>query len=397
MAAPRRMTRNIQIGLSHGERAKMLSYNGFYEEALKELNIALRAFEAENEGGKWDEAIANVLNNAGFVYLFIGDHHRSEDTFRSALAIKRRLGGSNSIASTLAGLADAYKGQCKFEESYEALEEALHEAMSAKDDNLARSLVAGMDTLERIRCDMPDAAGEQFEYDELYVPPSGSDVSARVSYLGVNIGVEDTFTIEADIGFPYLMRDLDIIDRSCSQQYPAMALLFPKGVESSLTGFTVTDEEETPVSSSSSPLNGIFFGPGSYHRNGPMPMPACKRYVFTYGAGYVLKWPITANGWYHVEAVVKVIKGIEGRQQLLVAMPFGSTRLKTISVSRADTSAWGHARLLCGSFASGRYLDTSMPAVMQERLLYDGPAKDMPGRCTGASLKYGILCLDLLK
>ena len=69
MATQRRMTRQVQIGLTHSEKAKRLSSGGFYEEALKELNIALRAFEVENRTGLWDDAVAGVLNNAGFVYL----------------------------------------------------------------------------------------------------------------------------------------------------------------------------------------------------------------------------------------------------------------------------------------------------------------------------------------
>ncbi|HTX43934.1 MAG TPA: tetratricopeptide repeat protein, partial [Methanocella sp.] len=181
------MTRNVQIGLSHSERAKMLSSKGFYEEALKELNTALRAFEAENREGQWNDAVASVLNNAGFVYMFLGNYQGSEDTFKSALSIKERLGDKRSLAGTLAGLSDAYKAQCKFEESSAALEEALDTALSVKDDGLARSLISGMDALERAKCDMPDAACDKAGFDELYVPAAGSGVSAKVAHLGIEV------------------------------------------------------------------------------------------------------------------------------------------------------------------------------------------------------------------
>jgi len=390
------MTRNVQIGLSHSERAKKLSSSGFYEEALKELNVALRSFEAENKEGQWDDAVAGVLNNAGYVYLFMGDHQRSEDTFRSALAIKERLGDKRSAAGTLAGLADAYRGRCKFEDSASTLEDALHVAMSLKDDGLARSLISGMDTLERTRCDLPGAASSKADFDELYVPAAGSEVSAKVVRLGIAVSGQGTVSIEADMGFPYLMKDLEAMDRSCPRLFPAMALLFPPGVESSLVRFIVTDEEEMAVSSSASPFDGIFFGPGSYHRSGPVPMPACKQYAYTYGAGHVLRWPICANGWYHVEATAEV-KSMTDGLRLLVAMPFGNVKLRSVSVALAEPGEWSRASLACGTFASGRKLDTASPAFVQERVLYDAPARDAIMPNAGASLKYGVLCLDLVK
>ncbi len=396
MAALRRMTRNVQVGLSHSERAKTLSRKGFYEEALKELNVALRAFEAENKEGQWDDVVAGVLNNAGYVYLFLGNFAGSEDTFRSAAAIKERLGDMRSLAGTLAGLADAYKGQCKFEESSSALGDALDIAMSVKDDGLARSLINGMDALERTRCDMPDAANAKAGFDELYVPASGSDVTAKVTHLGISLTGQDTLDIQADIGFPYLMKDLAGLDCSGSQPFPALALLFPKGVESRLTRFVVTDEEEMTVGSSASSFDGIFFGPGSYHSGGPLPMPACKQYLFTYGAGHVLGWGVGANGWYHVEASVEV-KDMAGGQRLIMALPFGSVKLKSVSVSLARAGEWSRAKLVSGTFIRGRTLARASPAFMQERVLYDGPAAEMPARLAGSSLKYGILCFDLSK
>lgn len=396
MAAPRRMTRNVQIGLSHSERAKNLSYKGFYEEALKELNMALRAFEVENKEGQWDDAVAGVLNNAGFVYMFLGNYQGSEDTFKSALAIKERLGDRRSMAGTLAGLADTYKGQCKFEESSSALEEALDIAVSVKDNSLAGSLIASMDALERARWDMPDAACKKADFDELYVPAASSEVSARVAHLGIELPGQDTLNIETDIGFPYLMKDLAGIDRYGSQPFPAMAILFHKGVESRLTRLMVTDEEEMAVGSSASSFDGIFYAPGSYHRSGPMPMPACKQYVYTYGVGHVLGWAIGANGWYHAEASLEV-KDMAGGLQLLIAMPFGSVKLKSVSVSLPAPGAWSQARLAGGTFIKGRALDTAASMFAQERVLYEGPAKGAMRSDTGASLKYGILCLDLEK
>jgi tetratricopeptide (TPR) repeat protein len=390
------MTRNIQVGLSHGEKAKKLSYSGFYEEALKELNVALKAFEAENREGQWDDAVASVLNNAGFVYLFIGDYQRSEDTFRSALAIKEHLGNKSSIAGTLAGLADAYRGQCKFAEAMVTLEEALYEAMAAKDENTMRTLMASMDTLERIRCDMPDASCGKVDFDELYVPASGSEASAKVTSLKIVAQGGDTVGIEADIGFPYLMRDLDGIGSSGSRLFPAMALIFPKGTESSLKRLSVTDEEENAVVSSAFPHDGILFGPGSYHLMGPVPMPACKQFVFTYGAGHVLGWPVCANGYYHVEASVGV-KGMSNGTQLLLAMPFGTVKLRSVAVMLEEPDTWSRLRLACGTFTMGRRLDTALPAYSENQVIYEGPAKDMIKSGAGASLKYGILCLDLIK
>ena len=390
------MTRNVQIGLSHSERAKNLSYKGLYEEALKELNVALRAFEAENKEGQWDDAVAGVLNNAGFVYMFLGNYQGSEDTFRSALAIKERLGDRRSMAGTLAGLSVAYKGQCKFEDSSSTLEEALDIALSVKDDGLAKSLISGMDALERTRCDMPDAACNKVDFDELYVPAAGSEVSAKVAHLGIVLPGQDALNIEADMGFPYLMKDLAGINRSSLQPFPAIALLFPKGVESRLTRFAVTDEEEMAVGSSASSFDGIFFGPGSYHRNGPAPMPECKQYMYTYGAGHVLGWAIGANGWYHVEASIEV-KDMAGGLRVFMALPFGGVKLNSVSVSLAGPGAWSQVKLACGTFARGRTLDIASPAFTQERVLYDGPARGVLGSDAGVSLKYGMLCLDLEK
>ncbi len=271
MAAPRRMTRQVQIGLSHSDKAKKLSFNGFYEEALKELNIALRAFESENRDGAWNDAVAGVLNNAGFVYLFLGNYQSSEDTFKSAMAIKGRLGDQRSLIATLVGLSDVCRGLCQFDESASALAEALDIAMALKDNGLAGTLMANMDRLERTRCDQPDVGCETVDFDELHIPNEAADITARVADICVKVSESGELKIEIDIGFPYLMNDLSDASPSGAQYFPCMALLFPKGIESRLIGFDVTDEEEHVVGSSVSSFDGIVYGPNSYHRGGPLP------------------------------------------------------------------------------------------------------------------------------
>ncbi|HTX43764.1 MAG TPA: hypothetical protein VMC61_03470, partial [Methanocella sp.] len=78
------------------------------------------------------------------------------------------------------------------------------------------------------------------------------------------------------------------------------------------------------------------------------------------------------------------------------AMPFGSVKLKSTSISLAEK--WSRARLACGTFKRGRTLDTvSSSAFVQERVLYEGPARGAPGSDRGVALGYGILCLDLIK
>jgi hypothetical protein len=389
------MTRQVQIGLSHSEKAKKLSFNGFYEEALKELNIALRAFEAENRAGLWDDAVAGVLNNAGFVYLFLGNYQGAEDTFRSAMGLKERLGDRRSLAATLAGMADAYRGQCRFGDAASVLDDALDIAVSVKDDGMAKTLMASMDALERTRCDMPDAAYKNADFDELYVPKAGADVSARLAYLGIKIAAPDEINIEAYIGFPYLMHDLADAEHYGKQLFPVMSFLFPKGVESQLTHSAVTDEEEHEVGSSVSSFDGIMYGPGSYHRGGPQPMPACKQYMYTYGAGHVLEWHVGANGWYHVEASIKA--NMDDGLRLFIVMPFGSVKLRSTAVSIDGPGTWSAEALAGGTFLEGRSLETTSLPFVPQKALYEGPAKGKMKSDTGTTLKYGVLCLELTK
>lgn len=389
MATQRRMTRQVQIGLSHSEKAKRLSSSGFYEEALKELNTALRAFEVENRDGLWDDAVAGVLNNAGFVYIFMGNYQGAEDTFRSAMGLKERLGDKRSIAATLAGLADAYRGQCRFEDAAATIQDALDIAVSVKDEGMAKTLTASMDALERTRCDMPDIAFRKADFDELYVPKAGKDVSARLAHLGIKIKASDELKIEADIGFPYLMQDID------DANFPAMALLFPKGTDSELSFSGVTDEEEHPVNHTASAFDGILYGPGSYCRGGPQPMPVCKQYLYTFGAGHVLGWNIGANGWYHAEASLKV--NMDAGLSLFIAMPFGSVKLRSTAIVIDRPSSWSAVSLTGGNFMQGRSLETAKIQYVPHKSLLEGPAKARIKSEAGTTMKYGVLCLELIK
>ncbi|HTY91792.1 MAG TPA: tetratricopeptide repeat protein [Methanocella sp.] len=392
MAPQRRMTRQVQIGLSHSEKAKRLSSTGFYEEALKELNIALRAFETENRDGLWDDAIAGVLNNAGFVYIFMGNYQGAEDTFRSAIGLKERLGDKKSLAATLAGLADAYRGQCRFDDAASALQEALDAAVAIKDDSMAKTLTASLDALERTRCDMPDANYKKADFDELYVPKAGADVSARLAYVKIKVKAPDELTVEADIGFPYQMQDLEDAE---APHFPAIVLLFPKGVESVLEGSGVTDEEENPVSFNASAFDGLLYGPGSYCRGGPQPLPLCKQYLYTFGAGHVLGWHIGANGWYHVEASLRV--NLDAGLRLYICMPFGSVKLRSAAVAIDRPSAWGAVLLTAGNFLQGRSLETAKLPHVPHKSLYEGPAKAKIKSEAGTTMKYGVLCLEMIK
>jgi tetratricopeptide (TPR) repeat protein len=388
------MTRQVQIGLSHSEKAKKLSYNGFYEEALKELNIALRAFESENKRGEWDDAIAGVLNNAGFVYLFLGNYQSSEDTFKSALTIKGRLGDQRSLAATLAGMSDACKGLCLFEESAAYLEESLDIALALKDQDLAKKLLASMDTLERTRCDMPDPGCKPVDFDELYVPPEAADITAKIADVSVYTTTNNEISVEMDIGFPYLMKDLREVVKSSSRPFPCIALLLPPGVESHLARLVVTDEEELSVGSFASSFDGIIYGPGSYNRGGPVPMPEGKQFIYTFGCGHVLGWDITANGWYHVEATIEIKSPID-KISLAIALPFGTVRAASISVNTAGPDKWSALKVSGGSFIMSHKLETAKSALSGEKVMYSGRPEDIPALNRSVSLKYGILNFEL--
>lgn len=384
----RRMTRQVQIGLSHGEKAKRLSSAGFYGEALKELNIALRAFEAENRDGQWDDAVAGVLNNAGLVYVFMGNYQSAEDTFRSALGLKDRLGDGKSRASTLAGLADAYRGQCRFAEAAATLQEALEMAVAAGEGAMAKTLTSSLDALERTRCDLPDASAGKADFDELYAPRPGVDASARLARLDVRIRAPDELRVAADVGFPYLMQDLDD-----AGNYPAMALLFPHGTGCSVVDSGVTDEEERPVGHAVAPFDGILYGPGSYCRCGPRPMPSCKQFLYTFGAGHIMGWHIGANGWYHAEATLRV--GLEAGLRFFLALPFGSVKLRAAEV-RVD-GPWKSIALAGGNFLQGRSIETDGLPYVPHKPLYEGAAKGRICPDSGTTMKYGVLGLELVK
>ena len=393
MAATRRITRNVQMGLSHSEKAKRLSYKGFYGDALEELSIALRAFEAENRDGVWDEAIAGVLNNIGFTRIFLGDYHKAEEAFISALAIKERLRDVRSMAGTLAGLSDAYRGQCRFGDALDSLERAYGIALELRDCALAGAIMERMDALERARCDMPAIDFREACFDELYVPWYAADVLLQVERLDIRVMPPNTIKVDADLGFPFLMKGLSRPGHN--GPFPAMSILFPKGILSPDILFEVADEEETPAVSKASRFDGIVFGPCSYHRAGPLPVPSCKEYIYTHGTGFILSWEICANGWYHLSAAIDA-SGLE-RLRLYIGFPFGEARLGEISAMLAEPGAWRMERLSCGRFIHSRTLDLSGPPLSQDMSLYEGPPAGEIARKADVFLKFGILCLSLEK
>jgi hypothetical protein len=253
-----------------------------------------------------------------------------------------------------------------------------------------------MDRLERTRCNQPDIGCETVEFDELNIPPGAADITARVADICVKVSESGELKIEVDIGFPYLMNDLSDASPSGAQHFPCMALLFPKGVESRLTGLDVTDEEEHIVGSSVSSFDGIIYGPNSYHRGGPFPMPACKQYVYTHGAGHILSWEVTANGWYHIEAGLELTQ-IPDILPLARVIPFGVVRLSSVTIEACEQGLWSKASLTGGTFVSGRTLDTGIAGFSKAKTLYEGSINDAPHHNKALSLKYGILNVDLIK
>ncbi len=125
-------------------------------------------------------------------------------------------------------------------------------------------------------------------------------------------------------------------------------------------------------------------------------MPVCKQYVYTHGAGHVLSWEVTANGWYHIEAGLEV-PNLPDVLRLAIVIPFGIVRLSSVTFETGGQNIWSKVSLVGGTLVNGRTLDTARAGFSKEKTLYEGSLNDAPHHNKALSLKYGILNVDLIK
>lgn len=397
MAAKRKMTRQIQIGLSHSERAKKLSLNGYYEAALEELHIALDAFKSENADGAWDETLAGLLNNIGFVNVFLMQYEAAEAAFEDALAIKKRIGDQRSLVSTLIGLSDACRASCRFEESSDCLAEALDIALYLRDAKLALQIVESLDTLDRSKNGLPDRVYLPVAFDELYMPPLAADISVAVRNIVVEARSPDKLKLSIDMGFPDLRDDIDVLG-SAEPLFPCLAVFVPNAAGNKLIGHSVTDEEESEVRSSATNFSGALYAPGSYHRCGPLPMPSCKRFKYTFGDGYLFQWKVSANGWYHAEAAMN-LKGLDESLNITIVLPFESVCFHSLELKARKPLVYDTLTATAGTFVSSKALalGPGLPAFSRESTLYDGSLHGRIELDAGVTMQYGVLHLNFIK
>lgn len=397
MDSQRKMTRHVQIGLSHSDKAKTLSARGFYEEALAELEFALTSFAKENSDGAWDATISGLYNNIGLVHIFLGQYPEAEAAFIHAKDIKERIGDRRSLSGTLLGLADACRCTCKFEESQACLEEAMEIALELKDDRLSAMVTASIDALERSKNNLPSSGSMPADFDELYLPVQASHLSLAVDRVTIEASPSGMVKVSVAMGFPELKRDLEgFAGIKKEPLLPCMAILFPDSVEGNVTGFEVMNEEENAVSSSIEPFNGIIYSPGSYHRCGPLPMPSCKRFVYTCGIGFIFRWKVAANGWYQADVKLDVKDAAEKGFKLDIVLPFGHVTVKELVIKAKKPLEYGTTTVKAGNFYRSRELMASPSTVKfkTEAKLYEDSLSGKDRVKPGVTLQYGVLSFD---
>ncbi|OPY26206.1 MAG: Tetratricopeptide repeat protein [Methanocella sp. PtaU1.Bin125] len=395
MAARKKLTRLARIGMTHSERARAMAAKGMYSEALSELKIALFSLRSENRDGSLNDDIAGVLNSIGSVNLLLRKYTDAAQAFSEAAAIRRPIYNNPEVAGSLIGLAEAHRCVCHFSEASECLEEALQVALTLKNDGLAARVMDAMDTLERTRDNKP-AHGNDAAGCDCYLPPELEGVHAVLRNLELDVSPEMA-RISLVLGFPGLDRSLD--SRIPGNSSFPCAAVFLEGKESTITSLSVIDEEEEPVEAAATPFDGLVFAPGSYHRDGPKPVPSCKKLTFAGGAGALLQWKIAANGWYRAEIGLKP-KDVPAGFKAAVVLPY-HVRMNGVFVDVRRPLEYGLLRIDEGTFfASGspdRIARGHGIAFAFKRRLFEGSAFGALNIEAGSSLKHAVISLELRK
>ena len=395
MVARKKLTRLAKMGLSHNDRAKAMAAKGMYSEALSELKIALFSLRSENRDGSLNDDIAGVLNSIGSVNLLLRKYMEAAEAFGEAAAIRRPIYNDPEVAGSLIGLSEAYRCVCNFPKATECLEEAMQVALTLKNDALASRVMNAIDTLERTRDNKP-AQGLDVSGSDLYLPPELEGVHAMLRNLEMDVS-QELARISLVIGFPGL--DKGLYSRIAGASSFPCAAIFLENREDSVGSLSVIDEEEEPVESTVTPFEGLVFAPGSYHCDGPKPMPACKKLTFSGGAGALLQWKIAANGWYRAEIGLKV-KDISGGFKAAVVLPY-HVKMSNVFIDVRKPLEYGMLRIDEGTFfASGspeRITRGAGIAFAFKRRLFEGSAFGALNIEAGSSLKYAVISVELKK
>lgn len=400
MVPQKKMTRLIQIGLSHSEKARTLASKGYLMPALEELEKALEAFNEQNQDGMWDDSIAGVLNNIGLVNLSLNRYDEAASAFTASLNLKKRLSNDSYLISTLIGLSDTYRCQGKFGAAMEALENALDISARLKNDALTICIYQRMDMLDRCKNDLPDISSNKGDIGELYIPSAARDIYAVVRRIDMDIDQSNSINIDIVLGFPELIKDLDEIRTYPipDKRYPCIATLLPNMVIKE-TDISVNDEEENAVSTSVMPFEGYIFAPDSYNLHGLLPIPHGKEYQFTGGRGIIVTWKVAANGWYNIKAKIKV-RSIKKKFRMVMVFPYGDVKISSLSVKGQNDKF----RKLCveaGTFYNthdARELKQSGDGIIFSRELniFNGELSRSLNIVPQKHLRYAILDFNLI-
>lgn len=390
MVARKKLSRLARIGISHSDKAKSLAAAGMYSEALSELRVALFSLRSENVDGRLNEEIAGVLNSIGTLNLLLHKYADAQVAFADAVAIRRPMTNNPEIAGSLIGLSESYRGLCEFDRSEETLHEALQISLSRKNDALASRLITMLDTLERTRDNRP---GENaVSPGDYYTPAEYTGVHAVLRNIELTVS-QDRVTLGLVIGFPGI--EAGLLARS-KESAPGIGIFF-SGKEGTIRSVSIFDEEEETLQADAVPFNGIFFAPGSYHKNGPLPVPACKRFTFTAGQGSLLKWEMASNGWYRADIDID-FPAVKDGFKLMLALPL-YTRLHKVTVDVKKPLEYGLLSIDEGTFHVTRSPDRVKPGnhlpYAFKRRLFNGSAFGLIDLQSDASLKYGIISFEL--
>lgn len=395
MPAAKKLSKLAKIGLSHSDRARAMAAKGRYAEALSELKIALFSLRSENRDGSLNDDIASVLNSIGSANLILKKYAEAAEAFSEATAIRRPMYNNPEVAGSLIGMSEAYRCMCDFGRAADCLEEALQVALSLKNDALAARVMAAMDVLERTRNNKPADDHGTMDDSDLYLPLELDDVHAILRNLELIVS-RDYAVISLVIGFPG--QDKSLYSRSAGAEgFPCVAVLSGDGME--VGGLSVINEEEEPVESGVTPFKGIIFAPGSYHRHGPKPVPACKKLTYVGGAGALLRWQIEANGWYRAEMSLQP-KDIASGFRTAVVLPY-HVKMARVLVDVKKPLEYGLMRIDEGTFhvtGSADRIARGQPfSYAFKRRLFEGSAFGALDIEANSTMKYAVIALELAR
>ena len=179
---------------------------GQYDKATKHFQQAL----AINRKLGTEEGIATNLNNIGLVYSSWSQHDKAIEYYQQALAISRKLGVEGSLVATIIGnIGMAYSSLGKYLKAIEHYRQvlAIDRKIGSEASIVTINNIAGV----FVYLDQYDKARKYFQQALAIARKSG--VEASIAQILANVGVTHHFQKQYAYAIKYYMKSIELIEK----------------------------------------------------------------------------------------------------------------------------------------------------------------------------------------